>query len=290
MKLVWIAISVIILFSGIANAAELTIGLIPEQNVFKQMKRYKPLGEYLEEKTKNKINFMILSRYGNIIESFENKKLDGAFWGSFTGAMAIEKLGIKPVARPVNRDGTSTYHGYILVRKDSGIKDITDMKGKVIAFVEKATTAGYIFPMAYFKKHGIKDINTYFKEYYFTGSHDAAIHAVLDKKVDIACAKNTVYEILSREDKRIKDELMIIARSPDVPSNGLGLRPQLPFAVKADIKETLLNMHNDPKGKLVLEEFGVIQFIETTESDYAPVFDIAQSAGIKLKDYEYVNK
>lgn len=290
MKLVRMTFLVLIILSGAVNATELTIGLIPEQNVFKQMKRYKPLGEYLEEKTKNKINFTILSRYGNIIESFENKKLDGAFWGSFTGAMAIAKLGIKPIARPVNRDGSSTYHGYILVRKDSGIKNTADMKGKVIAFVEKATTAGYIFPISYFKKHGIQNIDTYFKEYYFTGSHDAAIHAVLDKKADIACAKNTVYEILSRDDKRIKEELMIIARSPNVPSNGLGLRPQLPFSVKADIKETLLNMHDDPKGKLVLEEFGVVRFIETTESDYAPVFEITESAGIALKDYDYVNK
>jgi phosphonate transport system substrate-binding protein len=290
MKLVQLAFAAFIIFSGISYAAELTIGLIPEQNVFKQMKRYKPLGKYLEEKTNNKINFTILSRYGNIIESFHKKNLDGAFWGSFTGAMAIEKLGIKPVARPVNMDGTSTYHGYILVRKDSGIKNVADMKGKVIAFVEKATTAGYIFPIAYFKKHGIKGIDTYFKEYYFTGSHDSAIHSVLNKKADIACAKNTVYEILARDDKRIKDELMIIARSPDVPSNGLGLRQNLAYGVKADIKETLLNMYKNPRGKLVLEKFGVVRFIETTEADYAPVSDLAESAGISLKDYEYINE
>ena len=48
--------------------------------------------------------------------------MDGSFFGSFTGAMAIEKLGVEPIARPVNLDGTSTYKGYIFVRKDSGIK------------------------------------------------------------------------------------------------------------------------------------------------------------------------
>jgi phosphonate transport system substrate-binding protein len=290
MKLVQAAIAAFIIFSGISYAADLTIGLIPEQNVFKQMKRYKPLGAYIEEKTGNKITFTVLSRYGNIIESFHKKRLDGAFWGSFTGAMAIKKLGIKPIARPVNMDGTSTYHGYILVRKDSGITNVTDMKGKVIAFVEKATTAGYIYPVSYFKKHGIRNIDSYFKEYYYTGSHDSAIHAVLNKKADIACAKNTVYEMLARDDKRIEAELLIISRSPDVPSNGLGLRKELPFRVKSDIKNTLLEMHKDPKGKLVLQKFGVFRFIETSEGDYAPVFDVAENAGINLKDYEYINK
>jgi phosphonate transport system substrate-binding protein len=107
------------MFSGLSHAAELKIGLIPEQNVFKQMKRYKPLGEYLEKKIGTKIKFIILSRYGNIIENFNKLELDGAFWGSFTGALAIKKLGIDHIARPVNLDGTSSYRGYIFVHKYS---------------------------------------------------------------------------------------------------------------------------------------------------------------------------
>ena len=278
------------LFAGQSYAVELNIGLIPEQNVFKQFKRYEPLGKYIENKTGNKIKFTILSRYGNIIESFHKKKMDGAFWGSFTGAMAIHKFGMQPIARPVNPDGTSSYFGYILVRKKSGIKNISDMKGKTIAFVEKATTAGYVFPIAYFKENGIKDIDKYFSEYYFTGSHDAAIHALLNKEVDIACAKNTVYEILARDNSKIKDELDIITRSSDVPSNGLGLRKELAYGVKEELKSALLNMHTDPEGMKVLKGFGITHWIETGKDDYSPVFDIAERAGINLKQYEYLNK
>jgi len=290
MARVILSLVMFLIFIGHSYAAELNIGLIPEQNVFKQFKRYEPLGKYIEKKTGTKIKFTILSRYGNIIESFHRKKMDGAFWGSFTGAMAIKKLGIQPIARPINLDGTSTYQGYIMVHKDSGIKNINDMKGKSVAFVEKATTAGYIFPMAYFKENGIEDIDKYFSEYYFTGSHDAAIHALLNKKVDIACAKNTIYEILAREDPRIKDKLVIIARSPDVPSNGLGLRKEIAYGVKEELRSALLNMHIDPDGKEVLRKFGVKRFINTSKDDYSPIFKIAERAGINLKKYDYVNK
>jgi phosphonate transport system substrate-binding protein len=288
MKIIY-AVLFLFIFSGVVHSAELTIGLIPEQNVFKQVARYKPLGKYIEKKTGIKIKFTILSRYGNIIESFNRKKLDGAFWGSFTGAMAVRKLNIKPVARPVNQDGTSTYHGYILVRKDSNIRSVADMKGKTIAFVEKATTAGYIFPIAFFRENGIKKIDAFFQEHYFTGSHDAAIHAVLNKDADIACAKNTIYELLAGSDPRIENDLLILARSADVPSNGLGLREELAFSVKAEIKNALLSMHKDIEGNKVLDQFGVVKFIETTENDYEPVFKIAEKAGINLKDYDYVN-
>ena len=49
------------------------------------------------------------------------------------------------------------------------------MKGKTFAFVDKATTAGHLLPLAYFKAHGIQDYKTYFKETYFAGTHENAI-------------------------------------------------------------------------------------------------------------------
>lgn len=279
-----------IMFTGLSHAVDLKIGLIPEQNVFKQIKRYKPLGKYIEKKTGKKIKFTILSRYGNIIDNFNRLELDGAFWGSFTGAMAIKKLGIEHIARPVNLDGTSSYRGYIFVHKYSIIDSVDRMRNMTVAFVDKATTAGYIFPVAYFREQGVMNIDTYFKEYYFTGSHDAAIHAVLNKEADIGCAKNTVFDMMSREDTSVKDNLVILATSPDVPSNGLGLRKDITPAVRDALKQTLLAMDKDPEGRKVLKEFGIIKFIETTKEDYQPVFDATRKAGINLTTYEYINK
>lgn len=279
----------IIVLSSISQATELTIGLIPEQNVFKQVERYKPLGEYIEKKTGIKIKFTILSRYGNIIERFTQEKMDGAFWGSFTGAMAIKQLDIEPLVRPLWLDRTSTYHGYIFVRKDSNIRTVADMRGKTIAFVERATTAGYVFPMAYLKENGVNDIDTYFKEYYFTGSHDAAVHAVLTREADIGTAKNTIFNLMIRNDPRAEQELMILAESPRVPSNGLGMRKGLDSAITKQLKDVLLRMDKELYGKEILKQFSAIRFIPTTKGDYNPVFDIARKAGIDIKKYEYIN-
>ena len=278
------------LFSALSYGAELTIGLIPEQNVFKQVARYQPLGDYIGKKTGIKVRFTILSRYGNIIQRFVSDKMDGAFFGSFTGAMAIQKLGVEPLARPVNLDGSSTYWGYIFARKDSGIKTAADMKGKRIAFVEKATTAGYIYPMAFFKEHGIRDVKTYFREYYFAGSHDAAIYAVLDRKFDVGCAKHSMFDRVARSNQRVIKELAILARSPQVPSNGLAVRKDLSPALKKQLKEVLLSMDKDPEGIETLKQFEAIRFIPTTKEDYNPVFDIAHKAGIDLKTYDYMNQ
>ncbi len=284
-----LAIALCLFFSN-SQARELTLGLIPEQNVFDQVARYKPLQAYMTGKTGMEIKLTILPRYGNIIDHFTQSRLDGAFWGSFTGAMAIKKLGVEPIARPLLLDGNSTYRGYIFVKKSSKIRNVHDMRGKTVAFVEKATTAGYIFPVAYFKENGVAEIAGYFKEFYFTGSHDAAIRAVLNGEADIGTAKSTIFDILARRDPRVNRDLIVLAESPKVPSNGLGLGKTVKSEIKTQLKDVLLTMDRDREGVAILKRFGAFKFIPTTKEDYNPVFDIARKAGIDVEGYAYVNQ
>jgi phosphonate transport system substrate-binding protein len=272
-----------------AAPARLLIGLIPEMNIFKQKQRFEVLGKYLAEKTGIPLEFTILSRYGNIIERFTAEKMDGAFFGSFTGALAIRKLGVIPLARPVNLDHTSTYQGYLLVRKDSGIKSVADMRGKRMAYVERATTAGYLFPLAFLRANSIGDPDNFFSEFFHAGSHDAAIMAVLDGQADVGAAKHSMYDRVGENNPRVAAELTIIARSPAVPSNGLCVRNTLAPSVREKLKQALLNLGKDPAAAPVLAKLGALEFIETTSADYQPVFDMARQAGIDIKNYNYLN-
>jgi len=268
----------------------IVIGLIPEQHIFDQVDRYKPLAEYLSKKVGARIKLKVLSRYGNIIDNFVSNDMDGAFFGSLTYALAHAKLGVEAIARPENPDGISTYCGLIFVRKDSGIRTARDMAGKRFAFVDKATTAGYLLPLVYFNKNGIRNYRTYLKEAYFTGTHEDAIYDVLNKKADAGAAKNSIFDLFAKEDERIKKELIVLARSPDVPENALAVKKDLDDSLKKKLKEALLDMHNDPEGQAVLKNFGARKFIETMDKDYEPVVKYAQEAGLNLATYDYMNE
>ncbi len=271
-------------------APRIVIGLLPEQDLFSQKKRYQPLVDYVSRKAGVTIELKILSRYGNIIDNFISEKLDGAFFGSFTGALAIKKMGVVPIARPEWPDGTSTYYGMIFVRKDSGIKNVADMKGKRFAWVDKATTAGWLFPLHFFKTQGIPDPHTsYLKECYFTGTHEDAILDVLNGRADIGAAKDTVFYRLAETDKRVVDELEILAESPRVPANSLAFAAHIPSSLRNTVKKILLGMSDDPEGRALLLEFGARRFIETTEGDYDPVFEYVEHVGIDLNSYDYIN-
>jgi len=267
----------------------LLIGLIPEQNIFRQMERYQPLADYLSKRVSMKVRLTILPRYGNILDNFVSTGIDGAFFGSFTYVLAHEKLGVEVLARPESLDGTSTYYGLIFVRRDSGIKTIRQMKGKRFAFVDKATTAGYLLPLAYFKEHG-EDYRTFLKESYFAGTHEDAILDVLNKKADIGAAKNTVFEKLGASDNRVYGELIILERSPDMPENGLAVRKGLDDSLKERLKRILLTLDETPEGLGIIKEFGARRFIETNNDDYRPVYRYAQKIGLNLATYDYMNE
>ncbi|KKM64379.1 hypothetical protein LCGC14_1502000, partial [marine sediment metagenome] len=152
------------------------------------------------------------------------------------------------------------------------------------------TMAGYMFPLAYLKENGVDDIDTYFKEYYFAGSHDSAVNEVYNGKADIGSAKNTIFNLVVDNDPGIKNELIILARSPVVPSNGLGLRSDLDPVVKRKLQDALLDMDKNPVGRKALELYGAARFISTSKDDYAPLFDLAEKAGIDMKKYRYINR
>lgn len=271
------------------NPQKLTIGLIPEQDIFTQKKRYVPLLAQLAKEIGIPIDIRILPRYGNIIDNFNELGLDGAFFGSFTGAMAIKKLGVEPLVRPQYIGGSSTYYGMVFVRKGSGIRTAEDMRNKQMVFVDRATTAGYLLPLSYFRSLGIDDYKTWFKEYYFSGTHEDAINDVLNGLADIGAAKNTVFYRMAAANNRVSKELEILATSPHVPANSLAVRGDLPDEVKQSLKKQLLEMHQSLEGKAILEDLKIEKFVETTVDDYQPVLDYAAEIGLDLQTYNYLN-
>ncbi len=269
------------------RSADLIIALLPERNVFEQKKKYLPLQEYLSERLGQTVYFKLLDNYEMIFSELIEEKVDGGFWGSMNGAIAQVRGGVVMLARPVWEDGASTYWGYVYSRADSNLSsDPLSWRGKSIAFVNQATTAGFLFPLSLLRQAGVtEEPSDFFGKAIFSGSHDASILAVYQGEVDLGASKNTIFEEYMRLHPEVRDSLVIHAQSPEVPSNGLGVRPTLPAELQARLKETLLDMDKNPRGREVLAQLGARSFIETTFDDYQPVFEMADKAGINLSEW-----
>ncbi len=196
-----------------------------------------------------------------------NDEIDAAIMGSFICYRAIKEIGVIPLARP-EREGDSTYKGVVFVRKDSGIKDIYGLKGKVFVYVDRGTSAGYVYPRFLLKEKGY-NADKFFKEEVFAGKHDAAILMVLNKQADGGSAKDDVYFKLKKENPRIKKEMEILhLSSAKFPDRTIVVRNNFDSILSEKIKEALINMDKYEEGRKALKEAGFDRYILTGTGDF----------------------
>ena len=264
------------------RSTKLTIGIVPEQSIFRQNRRYDRLLEAVGRRAGVRIETRPLASHATVIEAFEDPGLDGAFLGSFVYAMAHEIVGLEPIARPEAADGRSTYRGLILVRRESGIRGPRDLEGKRFAFVDKATSAGFLFPLDYLAQAGITDLRTFLGESYFAGTHEDVILDVLDGKADAGAAKDTVLARMAAARPEIARDLVAIGHSPEFPDNALALRTAVDPALRRTIRDAMLGMSEDADGRRILEAFGARRFVPATDADYAAVVRYAQEVAPEL--------
>jgi len=242
-------------------------GFVPVRNVEEMTREYTLLAEYLEKKTGYHFEVYPFKDYATLLEKFITKEVDLATAGSFVAYRAIKELGAEPLARP-ERKGISFYTGLIVVRRDSGIRSLKDLKGKSFAYVDVNTSAGYLYPRALIKRLGYNP-DKFFGEVKFAGRHDAAFLAVYHRQVVAGAAKNLVFYDLVRDNPDFKKSMLILAESEGFPEKPIVARADLEKEVKEKIRQTLLKMGTDLQAKEVLRKIDADRFIETTLSDFS---------------------
>jgi phosphate/phosphite/phosphonate ABC transporter binding protein len=290
---------------------DLTIAVLPEQDLLAQEQRYAPLVDYLSQHlgVQTTVELKLLPNYGEVIKKFQEGQINAAFLGSLAFALARAQAGVEPIARP-EKDGVSQYRGLIVTRKDSGIKDWADLRGKSFGLVDRATTAGYLYPLIYFHEHGVNRPEEYLGSIVYTGSHDLLFIKVYDGELDAGAAKDLMLQQVAKTRPKIKEDLRIIALSAPVPNNTFVMSSELDFPcfrchelvpatssetsgnvprrsedLKEMIAELLLGLHESSVGREVLEALGADRFVKTTDADLREVNRMIQEAGFDPKDY-----
>lgn len=287
MVLLFLVVVTAALPAAAAPAAKIVIGVVPELNLVKQMERYVPLADYLEKKMGLEIEIKPLSNYGLLYEEMRDGKIDGGFFGSLVYGITRARIGVIPLVRAVQPNGRSTYSGLLFVSRDAGIRKPADMKGKTIALVDPATSAGYLAQKDYLADNGInmdKDLKIF-----WAGSHEAAIRAVMSRQADIGGAKNNVVAKFRRENKVFDAAIEIVNENPKrgLPENTLAVRKGMEPAKREKLKNLLVTMSSDPVGKSVLAKFGASRFIATSDDDFKPLYDWVRHLKIDLASYPY---
>jgi phosphonate transport system substrate-binding protein len=106
-----------------------------------------------------------------------------------------------------------------------------------------------------------KDPSTFFGEHILTGSHDKSLQAVLDRFVDGAAVQGFVFDRMVAENPSIPKQIRILSTSPPFGILPIVAHPAINPDLKQAIESVLLDMHNDPRGRKILEKLRIERFV-----------------------------
>ena len=221
-----------------------------------------------------RVRALVASDYAGVIEALRSRRVDLAFVHPVGYVLANREAGCQILVRDIWQ-GKTAYTARFYVRKDRGIKQVADLRGKTIAFVDPASSSGYIYPMVFLMKEGLvrdRDPKTFFKEALFSGTHEAALQAVLHGRVDAAASFDKAPE-LHLKDPALVAQLGWVGETPEIPEAGICARPGLPAEPLARIKRALLSIKGPEHAAVLKEIYGIDGFVEASDADYRPVRD-----------------
>jgi len=218
------------------------------------------------------VRVTVASDYAAVIEALRNRTADLAFVHPAGYVLANREAKATIVARNLWH-GKATFTSRIYVRKEAGLKTLEDLRGKTIAFVDPASSSGYIYPMVMLMQRGLvkgRDPKTFFREAMFTGAHDASMRALLNGHVDAIASFDLAREQYLK-DPAEREKLTWVAETPPIPEAGIAAREGLDPALFARVRAGLIQMRGPAYAALLKRVYDIDGFEAAEDKDYDPV-------------------
>lgn len=157
---------------------------------------------------------------------------------------------------------------YLLVRKDSEINSITQLKGKKLA-TSKWTTEdlGGLYLETILLENKLPVTKQYFSEILQTETSNRAIVDLLFKKADIALVNENQFNIAAELNPQLRSNLKILSESEPYLIFVTALSKNTPTQDIKAIKNSLLTVHKTAKGRSVLNLLKIQGFQEISLAD-----------------------
>ncbi|MDH0300970.1 MULTISPECIES: phosphonate ABC transporter substrate-binding protein [unclassified Pseudomonas] len=257
----------------------LTVGLIPSEDSQAMIKSSQQVLDQLQERLGMPVKPFVATDYNGVIEALRAGKLDVAYLGPFSYVLANQVAGAQAFAVAVTKKtSSSAYHSLIIARRDSGIRGLDDLKGRTFAFVDPSSASGHLFPKAGLEQSG-HDPKALFSRVIFSGSHDASILAVANRKVDAAAVADRILASAINNGQVKQEDFQVVWSSPDIPESPMVWRSNLDPELQGRLRAAFAAIKDVPWG-----DQGMLDgFQPTRDAAYDVVRDTARVLDLDLR-------
>lgn len=227
---------------------------------------YQRLQKYIEKKLGQPVQLVDRGNYDEMNRLLETSDVDAAFVCSGPYVEGKQKFGLELLAMPLVK-GKPIYHAYIIVHKDSPIKNLQGLRGKTFAFTDPKSNSGKLVP-TYMLARMNETPENYFSRIEYSYGHDKSIQAVAEKLVDGAAVDSLIWEFTARKTPQLTAQTKIITTSEPYGIPPMVVRPGIDPALKKRLQEILLSTANDPEGKEILDGMMIDSFVAGDDNNY----------------------
>jgi phosphonate transport system substrate-binding protein len=204
------------------------------------------IAHLLEMATGYQFESVVATSYAGVIEAMGAGRADIGWLNTFSYVLAHDKYGVE-VRLVTVRFGLPYYRAEIITQADAGINTLADLRGKRFAFVDPASTSGYLFPVAGLKKAGY-DPQKFFGQTIFAGSHNNVVLAVYQGRVDAGSVFEDARGSVQKTLPDVMQKVKVVWKSDPIPNDTVSFRRALPADVKDKVTTALLRFSQTPAG------------------------------------------
>jgi phosphonate transport system substrate-binding protein len=248
--------------------------------------QYQPIKERFEAELGVPAQLQYAAGYSAALQSLASGTGDVGETGPFAAAIGVANDRCEIVLQRYGY-GSWTYSSVIATQEDSDVESLTDLEGERIAFADRLSASGALYPLFMLKQAGLSigDLPTDTGDADFTpqfSSHAEAFAAL--ERGQVAAAG--VGKFITLDDNReLKDGFRYVETEDGIPRAPIVVSPELSDEEQRRVTNTLLDapesMYLGEDGESDTDDdlwFSDVR--EASNDTYQPVVDVANDLGI----------
>lgn len=240
-----------------------SLAVHPLYNPTKLFSAYHPLVDYLNAHLENVQFTLEASRdYATFEQKYEDRQLDFLLPNPWQTLQAME-FGYQVIAMAGEPED---FKGIFIVRKDSGIEEPADLRGRAVSYPSATALAACIMPQYFLYQNGI-DINHDIENRY-VGSQESSIMNVYMGLTAAGVTWPPPWRAFQRDHPQEAAELKVIWETDSLINNSVMARNDIPVEVREKVQQLLVTLHQTEEGRDILAGMDTARFLLAEDGDY----------------------
>lgn len=256
-----------LLFPAVAYSAEdpLVMSIFPRRNAATTIKLFQPMATYLSRQLGREVKLVTAKNFPSFWKGVVNNQYDIVHYNQYHYIKSHNDYGYEVILK--NEEyGESFIAGALVVRKDSGIKKLQDLKGKKILFGggPKAMQS-YIVTTLMLRRAGLMKGD--YQELFAKNPPNACM-AVFHKHADAAGTGDLILSFPAIKNKINTDALDFLALSDKMEHLPWAVKGGMDPELRIKIQTILASLKNSEEGRLILKKAQLTNLLKVKNTQY----------------------